>query len=168
MTFPRSGVLSLEITPCLAACVSVPAVLVVCPPAGVCSRCSNTWSEVLDVTGVNKAGCERCARLPPFFLLSCHKFKLALTSVWVQLVQGRTDTLGSSGKMCVRFWWPWFILAAWSRVWKCNSGDWQQGMLQLAAATEVSAPLFKNQKKHPSHTAVIYTHVLCFLPISKS
>lgn len=59
MTFSRSKVASLEITPCTAACVSVPAVLVVCPPAGVCSRCSNNWSGVLDVTGVNKAAREQ-------------------------------------------------------------------------------------------------------------
>lgn len=107
-TFPRSEVLSLEITPCTAACVPVPAVLVVCPPAGVCSRCSNTWSEVLDVTGVNKAWCEQCARLPPFSLLSCHRFKLALTPLfgfsWFR--REHTHTLRSSGEVCVRagFW----------------------------------------------------------------
>lgn len=33
----------------------VPAVIVVCPPAGVCS-----WSGVLDVTRIDKASCKVC------------------------------------------------------------------------------------------------------------
>lgn len=59
----RSKVVSLEITPCSAASVSVPAVLVVCPTAGVCFWCSNgsnTWTGVLGITRVNKKACEQC------------------------------------------------------------------------------------------------------------
>lgn len=63
MTFSMSKVISLEMTPCTAACVPVPAVLVVCPAAGVLFWSSNIWSGVLGVTRVNKEAGEQCVSL---------------------------------------------------------------------------------------------------------